>query len=142
MNPLAKLRTQSEELSRMVAGHGQQKVRWSVENEKIQAELVKEKESARVARCNADTQADESFRAASAFKTRSRHTFLLLLLFKNIKACNSFMGRLWYIKAIVVPDGQRRLHCTAAEVPIMYWLSCYECIETLMKRFPLHTNAE
>ena len=40
----------------MVAGHGQQEVRWSVENEKIQAELVKEKESARVARCNADTQ--------------------------------------------------------------------------------------
>ena len=40
------------------------------------------------------------------------------ILSKKTKAWNSFMGRLWYIKAIVVPDGQRRLLCTAAEVPI------------------------
>ena len=40
------------------------------------------------------------------------------ILSKKTNAWNSFMGRLRYIKAIVVPDGQRRLLCTAAEIPI------------------------
>ena len=37
------------------------------------------------------------------------------------------MDRLWYIKAIVVPDGQRRLLCTAAEVPIKLLFTNYSC---------------
>ena len=37
------------------------------------------------------------------------------ILSKKTNAWNSFMGRLRYIKAIVVPDGQRRLHSIKTE---------------------------